>query len=699
MKIKKILALLLVAAMMFVLVAACAPSENGAADPAPVETPAPDPTPAPTPAPIDPDDPDADLPPEDNGGTFSNITTQVPVEPLGVTATRQNTLIVGYAVASTGDFIHGRTNSAYDWTIRALLQGDVGTVVSDVAGNIYVNNRVVENVWVVDDAAGNRTYTFQIAEGFYWSDGTPITAFDFVATVLMRSSPEWLFEAGNAQDGTQNQDLVGRAAFAAPLTIVDPDWVEPEADEDEEADPEPPPRVPNPDRAEYFEGVRMINDMTFSLTIDADNLPYFFELVMVTVAPWPGHVMFPGMSVVTNENGSRMSEDTLDATHAFSEGYRFNPTVVAGPYTFVSFENNIVTVARNPMFGGDAHGRMPQIDFIQQMMAADEVADDMMFAGEIDLLPDNLEMARIERVMGEPGFDIHQYIRFGYGVVNFQLWGGHLPVADVNVRHALAHVIDRQAVLDAFLGGFGSLIDTHASPGQWMWQARGAEALSLMTSFSVNHEVANNLLDETDWRFEADGETPFDREQANAQGTYLRHNAEGEVLHIRSVAGNPALGLVIEIQTVENAAMAGMLFTNEDADWVAVTIPNVTGPWNLPQEELIFSTFTMGTGFTAVFDPFLTFHSSRYGQTLQATIADPVLDEAMERMRRTVPGDYEAFLDGWLDFVVRFNEVLPVFPLYNNIWIDFHNERLLGMEAVGDLASWADSITQLSLAD
>ena len=721
MKKSKILALLLAAVMLFALIAACADDTNVVDDTDPVD-------PVETPAPED--DEDDDAPPEEveiedipedfdpfAGGTFANITDQVDVPALDATPTRDNTLIVGYNVAFTGDAIHGFTNASYDWTIRALLGGGtrgnvaVATQVFSPAGDILVNGTVVESVQTQDDDAGNRTYVFTINEGLNWSDGTAITAFDFVATVLFRNSPQWVFEAGAAMDAGHHIDLLGHGSYSAPSEIPDPNWVAPDADDEDEdeddaddaddeddAEPETAPMIPNPDRVDYFRGVHMIDDMTFALTIDAENLPYFYELTMVRVAPWPAHVMIPGVEIITDENGSRFSEDIIDHAHNFAQTYRFNPTVVAGPYTFVSFENNIVTLARNPLFPGDANGNVAQIDFIQQIMVSDDTDVDQFFAAELDVLPDQLEADKIERVLANPDFNVHEYLRFGYGVINFQWWDNdHLPVSDVNVRLAFAHVVDRQAVLDAVLGGRGALIDTMASPGQWMWQARGAEAVAQMIPFTLNIERANYYLDQSIWIYEADGTTPFDPEQANAQGTYLRHNSDGEVLHIRNAAANAAIGAAIEIETVSNAAMAGMRFTSEDADWVGVIMPSVSTPWTM--DELVFSTFSMGTGFAAIFDPYFSFHSDFVDAAPNPGFSDAILDEAMVRMRLTDPEDHAGFLEGWFDFVIRFNEYLPALPLYNNMWMDFYNPRVVGMSAITDLSTWAEGITALSLAD
>jgi len=626
---------------------------------------------APAPTEPEPEAPTTEAPPEDTAppadGNFANVTTQTPVDPIGAEPTRANTLIVGYQVAAVGDFIPGFSIGIYDQTIWYLLRNHSGTVqLRDAAGEIYINPTIVADYTVEDDAAGNRTYTFELNRDLRWSDGTALTAFDFVTSVLWRASPQWNVEAGAGWNADQFMELLGWEAYQSGET-------------------------------EYFEGVRMIDDFTFALTINAEELPFFYELNIVATYPDPAHVWMPGVNIITNENGSRFSESIQDQAHNVAANFRHAPTVTAGPYTFVSFENNIVTLQRNTAFSGDTQGRMPTIDFIQQIEVSDETDVDQLFAGEVDILPDELEAAKIERVLANPDFSTHEYLRFGYGVVNFQFYGDTLPSTDVNVRWALAHLMDRQAVLDAVLGGRGSLIDTEASPGQWMWQARGAEAISAMRPIALSIESANYFLDQTEWIFEADGTTPFDPEQANAQGTYLRHNAAGEPLIWRNGAANPAVGDAIEIETVSNAAMAGMQFTSEFVDWVTVVEPNMNSPWDLSEDELIFSSFSMGWGFTAVFDPFQNYHSRWNGTAQNPAFSDAVLDDAMERIRNSDPDDFNGFLDAWFDYVVRFNEVLPALPLYNNMWMDLYNPRVQGMEVISDLANWAHSITQLSL--
>ncbi|MCL2221491.1 MAG: ABC transporter substrate-binding protein [Oscillospiraceae bacterium] len=679
MKIKKILALLLAITMIGIMVAACAPAEDGNVVPPPVEDPA------------DPADPATPADPAD------------PVPPPAVDDPRANTFTIGYGAPAAGDFMAGWGNSAYCVTIRNLISGTVSTVAFTNAGEFYINPTVVADYERTVDADGNITYTFTINQGLLWNDGTEITARDFVASELWWSSPEW-FMAG-ATWGHVDERLGFPDYRGSPVMSEEPDdWgddqEEPEDwDEEEDGEWAPDPYVPErlgwDQPNEYLAGVRLLGDYEFSVTVDAAHLPFFFEMIWFDVAPLPLHVWAPGVEVVSNENGSRFDQDIQAHADRVSTTERFHPTVTAGPYTFVSFENNIVTVQRNPLFGGDSQGRLPTIEFIQQVYAPDEVAVDMLFAGEVDLLPAEIRGARIERVIAEPGFSTVEILRNGYGMMNLVAdWG---PMQDVNVRWAFAHVVDRQAVLDNVLEGYGSLIDSEIGEAQWMWHARRAEVIEAIQPISLNIEMAHDRLDLTEWVFEADGSTPFDRTQANEQGTYLRHNAAGEPLVIHNGAANAEIGDAILLDTVRHAAMAGIEFTSQFLEWASV-IRHFSQPWLLEEGERMFSTFSMGVTFAMAFDPYRSWHTDFIGTTINPTgFSDPEIDRLTLELRNTEPGDYASFLDTWFDYVVRWNEMMPALPLYSNMSVDLHSDRVVNLGSTA-FVNWAQIITQISLA-
>lgn len=55
---------------------------------------------------------------------------------------------------------------------------------------------------------------------------------------------------------------------------------------------------------------------------------------------------------------------------------------------------------------------------------------------------------------------------------------------------------------------------------------------------------------------------------------------------------------------------------------------------------------------------------------------------SMEMVYGVEYGDDETFRQKFVDFVVRWNELLPEIPLYSNIYYDVFNEKLQGYENI-----------------
>jgi hypothetical protein len=73
------------------------------------------------------------------------------------------------------------------------------------------------------------------------------------------------------------------------------------------------------------------------------------------------------------------------------------------------------------------------------------------------------------------------------------------------------------------------------------------------------------------------------------------------------------------------------------------------------------------------------------------------MDTLIVNMRRTEGGDIAAFIEAWLEFVVYFNQVLPAFPLYNNMWFDLYNPRLSGVDVIQNLTKWSHPVSIVNL--
>ena len=100
-------------------------------------------------------------------------------------------LIVGHPTITKGDFfteLFG--NDTADIDVRALIHG-YNLVNWDQNQGVYVMDPSVVTDWVLTiDELGNKTYRMLLADDLYYSDGTPITAWDYAFSILLMMSPE-----------------------------------------------------------------------------------------------------------------------------------------------------------------------------------------------------------------------------------------------------------------------------------------------------------------------------------------------------------------------------------------------------------------------------------------------------------------------------------------------------------------------------
>ena len=190
------------------------------------------------------------------------------------TQVTDDTLVVGVGAALSGDYINGFGNSSYDVWVKNLI-GNYGngnglaTIYYDRNGEFHENPTVNAKPYETkENEDGSKTYTFFIKEGLVWSDGQPITAKDYIFGTFFVGSPEWAKTgATNTQSG---EALRGNDEYTAGGTRV-------------------------------HEGVNLVDDYTFELTLKADYVPYFHELALVTSSPTPLHRYAPDLDIVGNE--------------------------------------------------------------------------------------------------------------------------------------------------------------------------------------------------------------------------------------------------------------------------------------------------------------------------------------------------------------------------------------------------------------
>lgn len=573
------------------------------------------------------------------------------------------TLIVG-SPAISGDFIYGFGNSSYDMWVKELTGGYMATYVTSPGGEIVLNETVVENLETAVDGSGNKTYTFTIHDDLKWNNGESITAKDYVFSILWAASPAWV-EAGAGS--AAGDGLLGYDAYAAA-------------------------------EADRFAGVKLLGDYQFSLTIDAAELPYFFETSYVAYSPYYMAGWAPAAKIDSNDDGAKIASDDANWTLAFdtkrvAQTERYQPTVSCGPYKFVSFENNAVTMVVNEHFKGDFEGAKPQLEYIIIRYINQDTDVDQCINGEVDAVTGVIEGEKIEKAITADTTDVTYYPRNGYGGVFFHCDFG--PVQDKNVRKALAFLMDRQEIIKNVLGGYGSVTNGQYGLAQWMYEDNKA-AIDALPNFVLNHDKANELLDLTEWKFEKDGKTPFDKSKAGPDTGYFRHNAAGERLIIKHLGTEDNVVTDnVEIQWMANTPNAGIDWSVTRSDFAQLLTHYYDG-YTLGDERMYHS-FNLATGFTAVFDPYYDYHSDYYGVYGYNTerVNDPTFDELTVKMRSLDPTQVEEFSATWLEYQTYFNDFLPVLPLYSNQYYDIFRTEVKGFNTTPFL-SWAEMICSIS---
>ena len=572
------------------------------------------------------------------------------------------TLVVG-TPELTGSYTDGWGNSSYDKNIKDLIHGYEFYAISD-AGEYVLNPTVVKAVTSELDDAGNKTYTFELQENLKWSDGTAITANDYAFYTLFSAAPETLENEGIFSTG---DSLVGYEAFHSGESDV-------------------------------FEGVKVLGDYTLALTIDAKNLPYFYETAYVnTMAVFPMHVIATDGAIESSDAGAKFTGDMSAAALLVNETFRFNPTVVSGAYTFVSLENGAATVKKNPEFLGNFEGKIPAIDqvvvkTINQTLSADLVEQGGANGG-IDIAAGEIEGAKIEQIKASESASYASYPRNGFGYLAFHTDFG--PVAEQEVRQAVAYVLDRNAFVQNVVGGYGVITNGEFGLSQWMYTDNKEAMETELINYTYDISKANESLDASSYKFEADGTTPWDTTKASSE--YYRYNAAGEVLEIRHLGANENIVTdTIQVELAKGAELVGIKFVLEMTDFDTLLNHYYKGPGM--GEDRMYHTFNLAVGFTPVFDPYYSGHSDFLGTNYNSCqINNAENDALIEDLRATDPEDKEGYSAKWLAYQKHWNAFLPQIPLYANTYFDFYNNRVEGLETTPD-HDWAADIYDITIA-
>ena len=532
-------------------------------------------------------------------------------------------IILGSSTELSGQFrvpSFGKSSpGASDNDIGGLTTG-LDTVTNTKEGGYVWNDTVVDSYEETIDEAGNLTFTIKIKDDLKFSDGSAVTAKDYIAFSLASLSPVYTEAASRESSGLTT--LGWKDAYQK---YTGPDSTE---------------------GTKELAGIHLIDDYTFSYTVTADYANYFYKITYAAFSASPAAAWLgEGVEIKDDGNGCYLSDEfyAKDAdgkyiqaaaikklcTDTSEENYAAYPW--SGPYVVKSFDNSDSTavLVKNEYFKGNYEGATPKIDTViyKKIVSATQIED--FKAGGLDVIAAITGGADTDNALkladeSEGKYVYTHYSRAGYGKLGFRADYG--PAQFVSVRQAIALCMDRAQFAKDFTGGYGGVVDGPYYTGSWMYKAAVDQGM-LLDSYATSADAAIEVLEADGWIYNADG-TPYagegvrykaipadkinenDKNYKSVDGTYKTEEVNGVylmplVINWYGTADNPFTDLLqTGLKANENVAKAGMVVYNTIGDFAPMLDELYQqAAYGFYSGSPMYCAFNFATGFnSAVYD-------------------------------------------------------------------------------------------------
>lgn len=589
-------------------------------------------------------------------------------------------VVIGTSTEASGDWAYSafvRNPNATDKAVMTLTD-DMTTVDSDQHGDYGINKTVVKSYERIEEENGNITYKFVINDGLKFNNGEAVTAENFVAWTMFVTSP-----AGKEMgvvSATYNM-LPGGLAYRNGETNV-------------------------------LSAVRLYDEKTFSITIaktgedgETSYLPYYYDITYaamqaVNLTYWFGEgwsVKDDGEGVYfVNADGKEFTAETIGETVTagrFATGNR----VTAGPYNLVSFDQSSreIVLEVNENYNGNFEGQKPGIQKLVIVKTSEDTVMDMITTGQIQIYSQIADGSEVNAVMdlieaGTIDSSPCQYDRAGYGYFGFACDLG--PTQFTEFRQAIAYLLDRVEFAQTFCKGWGSVV--HGPYCTAFTMTAKTDIEKKINHYDYNPEKAVELLKQAGFVYNADGSDYVDgsgevryakvtEEQAKYYDSFNKVLADGTILMPATINWASSEGNAV-------SALLSTMLANSEATKAAgvsivkteMTFPELLnymyrqdsyglgGDYSMPT----YNMFNLATGYNGgVYDESYNWTTDpeyiEQGYNVQHLYDEQLNKLSMDMVYGVEPDDEATYLDLWEKYIIRWNELLPMVPLYSNIYV------------------------------
>ncbi|HJO03181.1 MAG TPA: peptide ABC transporter substrate-binding protein [Acidobacteriota bacterium] len=292
---------------------------------------------------------------------------------------------------------------------------------------------------------------------------------------------------------------------------------------------------------------------------------------------------------------------------------RGTETIGTGPFKFAEWRaGEYIRVVRN-----DDYRRGPQyprIDEIVWSFVPDSNARlNAMRTGRYDY--GQIEPTQVREVANLPGYDIHLVTsnRFMHLDLGISTEHGERLFADTDVRRAIFHAIDRQAIADGLMQGTVRVADTPINPASPYHNPE-------VPKYAFDPRRSAELLEQAGWHLGPDGVRSKGSERFSF--TMINRAGDRERIAIAQViqAQLKAIGIEVTFVTMESAAWTQQWRRGE---WEAIV-----SAWFLSADPSVSNLYLCdgSNNMTGLCDPQLDIMMRRSDRAIDFAVRKPLLD-------------------------------------------------------------------------
>ena len=529
---------------------------------------------------------------------------------------KDGSFIIGNSTELSGTFRYAAfgasTPGAADLDVQTLTSG-LGTVVSNKEGDYVWNGTVVKSHKETENADGSKTFEIEIYDDLKFSDGSAVTAKDYLAFTLAFSTPVAAKAAG--KDHRAAMQIVGYDTFAKYDGTA------------------------GEGKTKELSGLRLLGDYKFSVTIDAQYLPYFYDVTYASFSAQYAKMWLGNAEIKDDGNGCYLTEafyeksgdEYVTSAHIKASSKDISSYPYSGAYVVESYaaSSKTAVLKKNANFKGNYEGTKPKIEKVTYKKIVTKTQLEDLRAGGVDILSGvtggDATKEALKLISESNGkFDSVHYSRAGYGKLGYRCDFG--PAQFSAVRQAIAYSVDRETFAKNFTGGYGTVSNGPYYTGSWMYKAAVVNGMTL-NAYAVDTSKAIALLEADGWVYDAQGNAytsgvrykriaasdikEADKTYQSKSGTY-KTTKVGDYYYMPLVinwfgtTGNEFSDmLVTDFQEASNIKAIGMVVEKTLGDFypmLAELLQNDYGSGKYGGTPL-YSAFNFATGFTsAVYD-------------------------------------------------------------------------------------------------